>query len=799
MESIISVKESILDEFRKIPYVFDEEKISMFTPVEYSFNDNSKYVSGYFVLTIGTIYILKKNLKLHDEISILEIKSLNLENSNLFLEYRENSFSLRLQFFENAEDATERIIISLNETMFNIEDENFKIDINTDSLPIPKISSRRNDSLKKRVITLSHYYKIHSKPLFDFSYFDKWENSINKTTLQITSLRLGNFAAAIGHAIAWESTIQNLTLSAFLPIQLDDFLYSLLSHTRSLKTLTFTDYSSKLEKYISDTSDTEISEPPPEIRTNLQIIFSRCSHRCLDHLLRQLRSAIFPQMALINMRIDSDQMLEIIDRLKQYYILHHVSKLKLAKFDFSDCESGYYSALFEFSQGAAPSAFWEYGKTSGITDFTAFMNAVVNTPANPNSYDSCELPITTVTSKYESAYYIAVYTQVYDIDARGFSRSVVFVIANQSKEMIYAIQYSRQQQINNIISKIQHNTVASFPQDLMKFASSLQKTIDANSEDDSISILRAKFDALKPILKHFNITEIDESIGETKNPSYFMIVNNDLRPIKVLIHFTELDHTLDNFVTHLPPSPILATIENQASYEEDFPMIDFGGYFGCYSNLVLEVLQDEYNLSKFKLTELVANKSFFYCAFTVLSGQTLVIRSQNTEEAMSLAKRFSMLSPFFKPHYVAQIDNANALMCLKYSIVVVKNFEQKNKNMISLLDFDNSVYSGDGCPARSFVSSTLGKGADGPESLFLLILYASIKRIANKFITKLAELSVGKRLQKDKILEEMKKIGFSMEDEPILKYWMHCYFNKQKWRPVLMKNSSSVGYTMITF
>ncbi|KAH0785407.1 hypothetical protein GPJ56_010818 [Histomonas meleagridis] len=462
-------------------------------------------------------------------------------------------------------------------------------------------------------------------------------------------------------------------------------------------------------------------------------------------------------------------------------------------------ERRYYSALFEFSQGAPPSAFWEYGKTPGITDTTAFMNAVVNTPANPNSYDSCELPITTVISKYESAYYIAVYTQVYDIEARGFCRSIVFVIANQSKDIIYSIQYSRQQQIMDIINKIQHPTVDCFPEDLMKFASSLKKTIDANLQDESISILNAKFNALKPILAHFNITEIDENQGESKHPSYFMIVNNDLRHIKVLTHFTVLEPFLYDFVSQLPVSPILATVETQVSYTEDLPSIDFGGYLNGYSQLVLEVLRDDFNLSKFKLTELVANKSFFYCAFTVLSGQTLVIRSQNTDDAMSLAKRFSVLSPFFKPNYIARIDNANALMCLKYSIVVVKNFEQKNKSMISLLDFDNSVYSGDGCPARSFVSSTLGKGADGSESLFMLILYSSIKNIANKFITKLAEISVGKILSKDKILEEMKKVGFSAEDEPILKYWMHCYFNKQKWRPVLMSNSSSVGYTMITF
>ena len=180
----------------------------------------------------------------------------------------------------------------------------------------------------------------------------------------------------------------------------------------------------------------------------------------------------------------------------------------------------------------------------------------------------------------------------------------------------------------------------------------------------------------------------------------------------------------------------------------------------------------------------------------------MIKSSQNTEEAMSLAKRFSMLSPFFKPQYLKKMDSAEAIQCVKYSIVVVKNFEPKGKNIISLLDFDNGVYSGDGCPAKTFVSTKLGNAVGSSESMFIFSLYSVIKEIANKFIIKLAGLQsrVSKiNLNENTLLNELKLAGFYPEDKPILKYWIYSYFNKQKYRPILFENRSSVGYTMITF
>lgn len=105
----------------------------------------------------------------------------------------------------------------------------------------------------------------------------------------------------------------------------------------------------------------------------------------------------------------------------------------------------------------------------------------------------------------------------------------------------------------------------------------------------------------------------------------------------------------------------------------------------------------------------------------------------------------------------------------------------------------------------SFLSgaSTINSGASAAavvssesENLFVLNMYATINRVAARFIRKLAEFAENEiPPSKDEL---MKKIGSSEDDEPILKYWIYCFFNKQKCRPVLFNNKSNVGFTVIS-
>lgn len=75
--------------------------------------------------------------------------------------------------------------------------------------------------------------------------------------------------------------------------------------------------------------------------------------------------------------------------------------------------------------------------------------------------------------------------------------------------------------------------------------------------------------------------------------------------------------------------------------------LNFGGFKGQYSRLVTYILNTNYDASVFILQWLVRFKVFHSCAFTILSGGTLVIvtAAQDTEHGKMLAYRFSLLAP----------------------------------------------------------------------------------------------------------------------------------------------------------
>ena len=98
---------------------------------------------------------------------------------------------------------------------------------------------------------------------------------------------------------------------------------------------------------------------------------------------------------------------------------------------------------------------------------------------------------------------------------------------------------------------------------------------------------------------------------------------------------------------------------------------------------------------------------------------------------------------------------------------------------------------------QSTISSSQSMVVESSESenLFVLNMYATINIVTARFVTKLAEMSTRKKIPSQE--EILKEAGFSAEDEPIFKYWIHCFFNKQKCRPVLLNNKSCTGLTVI--
>lgn len=460
--------------------------------------------------------------------------------------------------------------------------------------------------------------------------------------------------------------------------------------------------------------------------------------------------------------------------------------------------SGIYAAIFEFSQASYPKTIWEYGSLV-LNNNDGFKLYVVNTPVNSCSSDFNTEP-SIVVSSYEGISYIAVYTQLYDAEARGFTRTIIFTIAMLNFDTITKLHSKYYNKIIEIIKIIQSPSVEKFPLELKQFARSLSRIQE--QENNKNQIINSKMEELQRILKLFKIEKYDDVEYIERPLEYFTIINNALRPIEELIHLEDIRPKLEEFVDSLPYNSFLANIDTESSFVESPITIDFGGSsnfrgFGGFPAFALRSMHLQacpYSLVKFS-----KNNVFFFIGFTLLSGQTLIIRSNDISIAKPLAERLIFLVPFFRPEYYKICKTITPEESLKYSIVVTENICGDAKHLASVLDLQSDYYAGDGCPPSSIVWKVLGKSTNVSETAFILHMLMKLKDCAACFVMKLAEVSGVKALTPDSLLNDLRAFGFSKDDAPILKYWIASYFNKDKLKPILRGNRSKSGLTMAPF
>lgn len=438
---------------------------------------------------------------------------------------------------------------------------------------------------------------------------------------------------------------------------------------------------------------------------------------------------------------------------------------------FNICNQDYFVALYEFSQGSSPKVVWASGKEPDN-----FMEFVVNTP--PPSTCSFDYPnyneshlmallkldeeITNVVSSFGEYNYIALYSQVLDCQARGFTRSIVLAIARTSPTIIKHIEDLYYDQLISIIKQIFQESHSLFETDILGYALSLAKTIEATQNPQLIS----KMAELEPMLPYFGVDlekllneqrlidpqDIEQngspqtsavsslsssfsslssnphnsfrtstqppflsSFGEVKDPMFFLTIDNNLRPLEQIINFKEkIQLEFEDLKTNLPLAETTSAIighididfpimndfkidnnfENNDLIQNDLKKVkkrpsgeidprkvtrkqlkeeqrkklerrrkrlekriyglgydfdfNFGDFKSQYSQLVANILHFNYDKADYKLSSFLSSTVFHHCAYSVLSGRTLVILSSNDMGAQSLADRLSLLSPFYR-------------------------------------------------------------------------------------------------------------------------------------------------------
>ncbi|OHT03285.1 hypothetical protein TRFO_29377 [Tritrichomonas foetus] len=494
----------------------------------------------------------------------------------------------------------------------------------------------------------------------------------------------------------------------------------------------------------------------------------------------------------------------------------------------------FYCALYEYCQGSNPQAYWESGPPL-LMNNDAFKQSVLSIPAFGNSESVYPEPIVVVSS-YEKIYYIAVYAQILDAEARGFTRSFVLVISNRSNDIIKNIHFLKLNQILSLVKMIQKQPKKVFMKEIIEYGLNLKATIDSAADESTKMILQSKIHELHPILTFFNLSlpseeskcevkndvqnESDvkkEKDGKFKDFDYFIKINNNLREFTSMSDWHEIEKNLMSFTEEINQLTYGANLAAYGSYREDGPCFDFSHSRNQFSVFISGVFfstnsVDDPESHNILVKSLVEKQVFSHVIFSLLSGQTLLILSKNKfSDSISLAERLQIFVPFFNPAYSIATNEIDENDCSRYSIAVssaiIRNDETNPNtfssiyNNVSILDFDKGVYTGCACPKGSFVEKKLGSGNDQSERIFLLIQYNILKHSANEFVTKLAEFTKEslKLRTCEKMIGSLHEIGFSKDDEPILRYWVHCYFNKQKLRPILARSEAKSSNISVNF
>lgn len=406
----------------------------------------------------------------------------------------------------------------------------------------------------------------------------------------------------------------------------------------------------------------------------------------------------------------------------------------------------YYVGLYEFAQGSSPRVVWD-NDSKLLQNKDLFLLYIVNTPTEFPAETYTPKP-TIIKSQYNEIFYLAIFIQINDVEARGFTRPVVLVIAHPIKKLITHLYKKSLNNLEKYALKLQKAAAETFPLDILKYTASIKLTIKKHPE--SKDLLQTKVNELENMMKIMKIEQQTNIEPYEADPEYFLHIKNDLRPIKKLTHFNDIKPDLIKFISKLP-NDIIQSRFKLSTNSETYNMIE-STFFKEYP----------------KLSIIFKNKTIIDCLYTLYCGHNLYILANDTDEAHSIAARISVLTPFDTP---IPIVSPHEVKPKQAQIICCMTFEPDLNSSVSLLDLDNNCeYSGIRCPPESILNRELPKGEHSATSLESLYSI-ELRRIGMRFLCKMIELSRRASQTEERIAQQMRSIGFAATDEQLVRNW----------------------------
>ena len=105
------------------------------------------------------------------------------------------------------------------------------------------------------------------------------------------------------------------------------------------------------------------------------------------------------------------------------------------------------------------------------------------------------------------------------------------------------------------------------------------------------------------------------------------------------------------------------------------------------------------------------------------------------------------------------------------SIVLAGHFEPSLHKNDSCLDMDRDKYIGHRCPMESILYKELPKAENHSTQLLVMMFSNDLKKIGSRFIRKTIEMSARAQQTRERMDAQMKTIGFTEYDLPLIQYW----------------------------
>jgi hypothetical protein len=417
--------------------------------------------------------------------------------------------------------------------------------------------------------------------------------------------------------------------------------------------------------------------------------------------------------------------------------------------------TSFYGALIEFAQGSVPLLIWENDDSMATRltgDKGAFILAVANTPMNDQSTTS-DISPTIIRSSFRNVYYVALFGQILDVEARGFSRALIFLIAHHCQDITDFVCWHCRAHLLELNERLQRCTRERFPLELLKYRLSLCDAIETSDRDKST--LESKLDALSQFVEAggFSLPPSGSVDFEKHGPEYFTQIINDLTPMSEMVKLPSVVPLISAFIQGLPASVLEINVLEKSAVG-----------FGSSPHEMVSILCANHESERFSLSRC---KFLCECLFSLLSGQEIFLYSEHFKDAESLAHRLAALSPFDKPFNICSGQNPR----LNPVIVVLRD---PGDSMEALYNLDRGTFSGLSCPGDSILRHVLPRPEDC-ESIALICMANEIHRIYTRF--QLKWMDVKRRLceSEEEVLQAiLRGAQFGEGDLPMLKYWSEC-------------------------